>query len=75
MKSLTSFYVPIIRLFGFFSAAGAVWVCGSWIYYLLSPSSVADGSNGFFAIVLIVFLLFAALGLSVKESKSGEIGD
>jgi hypothetical protein len=75
MKSLTSFFVPITRMFGYVSAACAVWVFGRWIYYLLSPASVADGSNGFFAIVLVPFLMFAALGLSVKESESGEAGD
>ncbi len=75
LKSLTAFYLPFIRLFGYVSVAGAVWVCGRWIYYLLSPSSAADGSNGFFAIVLVVFLLFAVLCLSAKDSKPREGGD
>lgn len=72
LKSLTAFYVPFIRLFGYVSAAGAVWVCGSWAYQLFSPSSANDGSNGLFAILLVVFLLFAVLCLSVKEGKPSE---
>ena len=75
LKSLTSFFVPITRFFGFFSAACAVWVIGRWIYYLLSPSSVDDGSNGYFEILLIIFLSWAALCLSVRESKPHEVDD
>lgn len=75
MKSLTAFFVPITRMFGYVSAACAVGVCGRWIYWMLSPSSVADGSNGYFAVVLVPLLLFAALGLSVRESKSGKASD
>ena len=61
LKSLTAFYLPFVRLFGYVSAAGAVWVCGSWAYQLISPSDARVGSNGLSAILLVVFLLFAVL--------------